>query len=545
MMFADIVFLNGEVITVNEKNEIAEAVAVKDKRILAVGTNGDVESFVGKETEVVDLAGKSLLPGFIDSHLHMTQVGTYKLGISCKEATIKTVDDVLKEIAKKVEETPKGHWIRAWGFDESKIMDGRFPSLLELDQISSNHPIIIRRACGHICMVNSVGLRMANITEQTPDPEGGTIGKDVSGALTGILVENAQMPFYTLADYSKEEIKQGLILASKDFIASGITSIHDAGVSTPEVFRLMQESVRNGDVKVRVYAIVCVLNKSEEFVKKVIEAGISTGIGNERYKIGAAKVFTDGSSSGPTAAMREPYNHDPSFSGLIYFNQEELNSILGEAHEKGFQITAHAQGDKAIEMMLNCIEEALQKNPRKNHRHRIEHSGITTPDLIKRMKELEVIPVPNPNFFLEYGDRYINCYGNRVNHQYPIRDFIDNGIIAAGGSDSPVSSFNPLLGIHGAVNRKSPSGQDVGANQRIGVLDAIKLYTWNGAYASFEEDIKGSIEPGKLADLVVLNGSILDIPKDQILNMKVVQTVLDGKIVYQDDKAKLHVQTFI
>jgi predicted amidohydrolase YtcJ len=267
----------------------------------------------------------------------------------------------------------------------------------------------------------------------------------------------------------------------------------------------------------------------------MIKAGISTGLGDEKFKIGPAKVFTDGSSSGPTAAMREPYTDNSEYSGIIYFSQEELNRILGEAHKKGFQITAHAQGDRAIEMMLNCIEEALKKHPRKNHRHRIEHAGITMPDLVERMRQLEVIPIPNPAFFLEYGDGYIKSSGERVNYMYPVRDFIDKGIIAAGGSDSPVTSFNPLLGIHGAVNRKSSTGQDVGGNQRIGVLEAIKLFTWNGAYASFEENIKGSIEIGKLADLVVLNGAILDVPTDQIKDMQVDYTIIGGKVVFQKE----------
>ncbi|MFD6443349.1 amidohydrolase, partial [Peribacillus sp. NPDC060186] len=342
-------------------------------------------------------------------------------------------------------------------------------------------------------------------------------------------------PLYELADYTHEELLQGLIMASNDFIASGITSIHDAGVSSPENFRVMQEAVRNGQVLVRTYAIVSTINKSEEFVDKMLKAGISTGLGDEKFKIGPAKVFTDGSSSGPTAAMREPYTDDSENSGILYFSQEELNRILGEAHEKGFQITAHAQGDRAIEMMLNCIDEALKKHPRKNHRHRIEHAGIVMPDLIERMRELEVIPIPNPAFFLEYGDGYMKSYGERVNHMYPVRDFIDKGIIAAGGSDSPVTSFNPLLGIHGAVNRKSSTGQDVGGNQRIGVLEAIKLFTWNGAYASFEENIKGSIEIGKLADLVVLNGAILDIPTDQIKDMQVDYTIIGGKVVFQKE----------
>ncbi|MFE4239656.1 amidohydrolase [Peribacillus butanolivorans] len=534
-MFADLVLVNGQVITSNMEYDVNEAVAVTDNLIVAVGKNEEVKRLIGSQTEVVDLAGRSLVPGFIDSHLHITLFGTNKLGVSCKEPTIESLHDVLKEIEKKVNETPIGNWVRVWGFNETKISENRYPSRKELDHISSNHPIILRRACGHISVVNSKALEIAGIDEHTPDPEGGKVVRDEVGVPTGVLIENAQMPYYELADYTHEELLQGLMMASNDFIASGITSIHDAGVSSPENFRVMQEAVRNGQVQVRTYAIVSTINKSEEFVDKMIKAGISTGLGDEKFKIGPAKVFTDGSSSGPTAAMREPYTDNSEYSGILYFSQEELNRILGEAHEKGFQITAHAQGDRAIEMMLNCIEEALKKHPRKNHRHRIEHAGITMPDLVERMRQLEVIPIPNPAFFLEYGDGYIKSYGERVNHMYPVRDFIDKGIIAAGGSDSPVTSFNPLLGIHGAVNRKSSTGQDVGGNQRIGVLEAIKLFTWNGAYASFEENLKGSIEIGKLADLVVLNGAILDVPTDQIKDMQVDYTIIGGKVVFQKE----------
>ena len=534
-MFADLVLVNGQVITSNMEYDVNEAVAVTDNQIVMVGTNEEVKQLIGSQTEVVDLAGRSLVPGFIDSHLHITLYGTNKLGVSCKEPTIESLHDVLKEIEKKVNETPIGKWVRAWGFNQTKISENRYPSRKELDLISSNHPIILRRACGHISVVNSKALEIAGIDEHTTDPEGGIVVRDEEGVPTGVLIENAQMPFYELADFTHEELLQGLMMASNDFTASGITSIHDAGVSSPENFRVMQEAVRNGKIQVRVYAIVSTINKSEEFVDKMIKAGISTGLGDEKFKIGPAKVFTDGSSSGPTAAMREPYTDDSENSGILYFSQEELNRILGEAHEKGFQITAHAQGDRAIEMMLNCIDEALKKHPRKNHRHRIEHAGITMPDLVERMRQLEVIPIPNPAFFLEYGDGYMKSYGERVNHMYPVRDFIDKGIIAAGGSDSPVTSFNPLLGIHGAVNRKSSTGQIVGGNQRIGVLEAIKLFTWNGAYASFEENIKGSIEIGKLADLVVLNGAILDVPTDQIKDMQVDYTIIGGKVVFQKE----------
>lgn len=531
-MYADMIMKNGQIITVDENNRIVEAVAVKGNQILAVGTDAEIQTFIGEQTEVIDLKGKSLLPGFVDSHLHLTLYGTNKLGISCKEPHITSIENILEDLKEKAKQTPKGQWIRAWGFNETKIIEQRYPTRWELDVISTEHPIMIIRTCAHISIVNSKALELGGMNELTADPEGGKIIRDDNGLPTGVLVETAHMQMFEQANYTEEELRQGMALASDDFIAAGITSIHDAGGYGPDNLRVMQKAVLLGDVKVRIYAMLGALNNSQDFVAKVMEAGIVTGLGNERFRLGPVKVFTDGSSSGPTIATRQPYTSNPDDYGILYFTQEELNQILGEAHAKGFQITAHAQGDRAIEMMLNCIEEALHKHPRENHRHRIEHAGVTMPDLLERMKQLDVVPIPNPPFFYEFGDGYIKNYGERVHHMFPVRDFIDAGVIAAGGSDSPVTTFNPLMGIHVAVNRKSASGQEVGSNQRVNVLEAIKLYTWNGAYASFEEQIKGSIEPGKLADFVVLDARILDVSIDRIKELQVEMTVIDGKIVY-------------
>jgi predicted amidohydrolase YtcJ len=537
-MIADKVFLNGQVVTVDEHNSINEAVAVKGNHIIAVGQNEEIKRLIGDTTEIMDLKGNSLLPGFIDSHLHIASYGTNKLKVSCKEPHINSIKDILNDLKQRASDTPKGKWIRAWGFNETKISDGRYITKNELDEVSTEHPIIVGRTCGHISMANSIALDLAGIHENSRDPDGGKIGRDENGKLNGVLIETAHMHMGKVAELSNEELLAGISFASEDFVAAGITSVHDAGGSGPENIRMIQKAIQTGKLKPRVYAMISSLNNSEQFVESAIGAGIVTGIGNEKFKLGPAKVFTDGSSSGPTVATREPYTSDPNDYGILYFDQEKLNDVLGRAHEKGFQITAHAQGDRAIEMMLNCIENALNEHPRKDHRHRIEHAGITMPDLLERMKKLGVIPIPNPPFFYEYGDGYIKNYGSRVHHMYPVRDFIDNNIMVAAGSDCPVTSYNPLLGIHVAINRKSESGQEVGINQRISILEAIKIYTYNGAYASFEENIKGSIEVGKLADLVVLNDSILDVPEDKIKDVQVEMTIIDGEVVFQKEPTK-------
>ncbi|KQL49384.1 amidohydrolase [Brevibacillus choshinensis] len=530
---ADTVFLNGQVITVDADNSVAEAVAVKDNRIVGVGTNAEVERFITAQTRVIDLQGKSLLPGFIDAHLHITIYGTNKLGVDCKARSITSISELLDALKEQAQQTPVGEWVRACGFDESLMMEKRYPTIAELDEISIEHPIFVMRTCAHHSIANSVAMAIARYDRDTPDPQGGRIDRDDSGALTGFLVETAHMKMFELAAFTEAEYKQGLRLASEDFVAHGITSVHDAGGYGPDNYRAMQKAVQEGDVKVRIYAMICALNQSEDFVRKMIDAGMVTGTGDERFRIGPAKVFTDGASIAPTMAMREPFDSRPDDCGILYYEQDELNTILGEAHAKGFQITAHAQGDRAIEMLLNCYEAALAAHPRENHRHRIEHAGVSAPDLIERMARIGVVPIPNPAFIYDYGHTYVKNIGKRVGHMFPARDQIDNCIIAAGASDSPVTNFQPLIGIHAAVNRLSKTGQEVGINQRVSVMEAIRMFTWNGAYASFEEGVKGSIEIGKLADLIVIDGSILDTPKDKIKDLHVELTMIDGELVYQ------------
>lgn len=529
----DIVFLNGEVITVDQQNRIMEAVAIKANRIIATGTSEEIQRLVGPETTVIDLRGKSVLPGFIDSHLHLSAYGIDKLGVSCKAPHIESLQDIFHDLHEKASVLPAGKWVRAWGFNETKITEHRYPTREELDRISTEHPIIIIRACNHISMVNSKALEILSLHKDSPDPKGGIIERNSRGELTGRLFETAHFQIAKKVDYSEEEMSHALALASADYVAAGITSIHDAGCNDADSFRAMHQAIRNGIVKVRVYAMVCTMDSPEAFLESMIAAGISTGVGDDRFKIGPAKLFTDGSSSGPTIATRKPYTSNPEDYGILYYAQEELNRRLGEAHRKGFQITAHAQGDRAIEMVLNCIEAALQEHPRLDARPRIEHAGVTEPDLLARMKQLGVVPIPNPAFFYEYGEGYVRNYGERVNHMYPLRDYFESDIFAAIGSDSPVTDYCPLFGIQAAVTRKSKQGLEIGHNQTISVMEAIRAYTWNGAYASFDENCKGSIEAGKLADLVILDGSILQASPDTIADLSVHMTMIDGEIVYR------------
>lgn len=532
-------FINGEVITVNRHNEVMEAVAVQGNKIITVGTNEEILGLKDHNSEVIELNGKTLMPGFIDSHIHFTIYGTNELSMSCKTAQIQSINDLLTELRKRVAITPKGEWIRAWGYNEQKIAEKRFPTKEELDHVSMEHPILIGRICGHISAVNSYSLQLANVNENTPDPKGGRYERDVHGNLTGLLIENAHMNIFSLAAFSDEEMKKAHEISSKHFLKKGITSIHDATGYGLSSLRALQYASQNGIIKQRVYAMVGSLNEAENIVEHMVNSGIYTGLGDHKFKIGPVKLFLDGSSSGPTIWTREPYKNDPDNFGVRYFNQEEVERLFIPAHKKGWQITAHAQGDAAIDMILTCIEKANHLYPRKDSRHRIEHCGIATRDLIERMKEQNIIPIPNPAFHYEFGDGYMNNYGERAKQMYPLRDFLKAGIPAAIASDCPVIDFSPMRGLHSAIKRKSISGQTVGENQTISLLEAIRMYTINGAYASFEENIKGSIERGKLADLILLDRPLLKSDTDELLEAQVEMTMINGEIIYTNDQVEI------
>lgn len=531
-MYADKAFINGQVITVDAKNSVQEAIAIRENKIMAVGSNEYIQRFINERTEVYDLQGKSLLPGFIDAHSHLSSFAFSKFAVPIGPDDVSSISEIVEKLKERAKNTPPGEWVIGYGFRDNKVKEMRYPTLEELDEASKEHPVCVLRVCGHNSIVNSKAMELVGIDENTPDPVGGEIERDENGKLTGRLKENAHFRVRSMLRINEEQYLKGLSELSDYLLSIGITSIHDAGGYGPEDFRILHKASSLGLIKSRVTAFVCSLYKPHDFIDKMVQAGVVTGLGNQRFKVGPAKVFVDGSCVGPNIATREPYSHSPNDYGTLFYTQEELDEILIEAHAKGFQITAHAEGDRAIEMMLNTIEAALEKYPRDDHRHRIEHASLTQPDLLERMKKLGIVPSPNPAFYYVIGDRVKTYYGDRIMH--PIKDWIDAGLKPAAGSDMPAGrNYSPLFGIWGAITRLTEMGQVYGEDQRISLEDAIRIYTWNGAYANFEEDIKGSLEEGKLADLVVLDNRLLDVPTEKIKDIQVELTMIDGEIVYQ------------
>ncbi|WP_163102811.1 amidohydrolase [Peribacillus alkalitolerans] len=524
--------LNGEVITVNSKNEVFEACLIEENKIAAVGTTEEIKKHITASTKVIDLHGRSVLPGLIDAHMHLFLYGNSLMHLNCKNPAINSIEELLEKLAAIVQKTKNGQIIRVFGFNELMVKEQRYPTIQELDKLTQEHPIVITRTCGHIGVVNSLALKLAKMDAETPDPQGGTIEKDSNGKLTGRLIENAFLLFNQYVTYSDEELYNALTKAQEQLFANGITSVHDAGGFDENSFRIMQIASNKKQLKVRTYAMIGSLNDCENFTRNMIKAGVMTHTGNDYFKIGPAKLFTDGSSTGPTIATREPYTSDSNNYGYLQYTEEELYSIFSKAHRNGYQITVHAQGDKAIEQYLNVIERLLDEYPRDDHRHRVEHLGVCPPDLQEKAKALNVIPILNPSFPYEFGESYIRNYGERIHYMYAANDLLSKGIITAAGSDAPITTINPFVGIYTAVTRLTRQNTAFGQEQKVSLMDALRMYTYNAAYASFDEAAKGSIEEGKLADLIILNTSLLNCPIEEITQVEVDLTILDGEIVY-------------
>ncbi|WP_066072506.1 amidohydrolase [Neobacillus soli] len=525
--------VNGEVISVNSRNEVFEACLIEGNKIAAVGTTEEIRKRISSTTKVIDLHGRSVLPGLIDAHMHLFLYGNALMHLNCKEPAINSIQELLEKLAAIVQKTNAGQIIRVFGFNEIMVEEQRYPTIQELDHLTEEHPIVITRTCGHIGVVNSAALKLANIDAATPDPKGGTIEKDSSGKFTGRLIENAFLQFNQYATYSEEELFNALTKAQQQLFAHGITSVHDAGGFDENSFRIMQIASHKKQINVRIYAMIASLGDCENFTKNMLNSGVMTHTGNDFFKIGPAKLFTDGSSTGPTIATREPYTSAPDNYGYLMYTEEELYSIFSKAHQNGYQITVHAQGDKAIEQYLGVIERLLHEHPRDDHRHRVEHLGICPPDLQEKARALNVIPILNPSFPYEFGESYIRNYGERTHYMYAARDLLNQGIITAAGSDAPITTVNPFVGIYTAVARLTRQNTAFGQEQTVSLMDAIRMYTYNAAYASFDETMKGSIEAGKLADLVIVNTSLLNCPIEKITEVKVDTTILDGEIVFE------------
>ncbi|MCX6649603.1 MAG: amidohydrolase [Candidatus Bathyarchaeota archaeon] len=493
-------------------------VVMQGDYIVAAGKKGKIE--IPKGAEVYDVSGMTVVPGFIDSHCHF-----YHMGISMiRDVQLRdtpTLEAAVVRLKERAKATKKGDWILGKGWDESKWPENRYPTKADLDAISKTNPIMIVRICGHLLTLNTPALKIAGITGKTPQPEGGQIDVGTDGEPTGILRDCRHLVESFIPKITEETAVDGLKIASEYALSLGCTSIGDAGLGA-DALKAYQTALAKGYLKVRAYLFI-----DETVQKQSYEMGIRTGFGNDMIKIGPSKHLMDGSLGARTAALFEPYSDEPSTKGLLIMPPEVLDEKAKAAHRHGNQLAIHAIGDYAIECVINSIQAALKEKPRKDHRHRIEHCEILTAGQIERIKELGIIPAVQPNFVGEWagpGSMYEQRLGderNRLNNPYRI--LLDEGITIAFGSDG--MPFHPIYGVWSAVNHGIKDA-------RITLVEAIKCYTLNGAYASFDEDVKGSIEVGKLADVAVIDRDLTKSKPEDIRDAKVYMTIVNGKILY-------------
>lgn len=534
---ADLILTNGKIVTMSKNNNIVKALAIRGGRISAIGENNKILELVGQKTEIIDLDGKTVLPGFIDTHMHPSHAATRFYEVNCRSPPVRNIEEILKMISEKAREISPGEWIRGTNYNENKLEEKRHITRWELDDAAPNNPVFISKETGHLYIANSMALMIGRISDETPDPPGGKIDRDSERRVTGLLYETAgQLVSKHIPPYTIDQIKEGLRKVWRQFSEWGITTVHDASGYGAAV-NAYQQLLNEGIHQVRTLLMMSLHPQGSEdinMLESMIELGIRSGFGNDWLKIMSLKIMGDGSGSGGSAAVYTPQHRGTRGLGLMTTDPEEMKKLTLKAHSAGIRLSIHSIGDRGIDHALDAIEEAQKNYPIPDMRHRIEHNSLCTPNQIERIKRLKVTPSSSIGYMWGLGDDYYENFGpERSRWLHPHKTLIGNGIIAGGNSDYPVSDGNPMIQIYEAVTRKTMSGLVVGEEEAISVMDAIKLYTWNGAYLGKEEDIKGSIEEGKLADLVVLEKDVFAVPKEEIKDIKVYMTIVNGKIIFK------------
>ena len=521
----DLVLYNANIWTVDDKQPRAQAVAIVGGRFAAVGSNQEILQLATGRSRKLDLAGRAVLPGFIDAHAHPATSGREHLRmVACDLPSISQVVAALRERSDK---TPSGEWVLGFLYDDSKT---EHPiTREELDGATPNHPAIVFHRGGHIAFANSLALKTAGVDERTPDPDGGLFEHSPSGALTGRIADKAvdavrkAIPAQGTPNEGRDAVK----LISKMMARKGITSVGDADAS-PEDLRAYQDASAAGELSVRVYSIMSV-----GCLDRMLAAGVRTGFGDEWVRVGGVKMYADGSISERTARLSQPYVDRPDYYGLFLSTEEQLYENARKAHAAGWQLSTHANGDVAIDRILNVYERVQREMPRSDPRYRIEHCTLVNDSLVQRMKALKVIPVPFSGYIYYHGEK-MRFYGaERTTHMFAMRSFLDAGLRPTDSSDYTASPFDPMMWLQSQVTRTDPKGNVWGPNQRITVEEAIRCGTINGAYASFEESLKGSIEPGKLADLVVLGRDPFREAQNSLASIPVERTMVGGRWTYE------------
>ena len=515
----------------------AEAVALWGGRVLAAGTAEEIAALRGPGTEVIDLGGRLAVPGLNDAHMHLIPHGTAMAEVDLRPRAAPTLDALLAAVAERAARTPPGEWVIGRGYDHFQLDAGRHPFREELDRAAPDHPVWIVRTCGHLAVASSRALALAGIDEGAQAPKGGLIERG-NGRLTGLLAETAREPVMrALPEASVEQLVGSIERAGRDLLSHGITSCMDAAVGIRDGWTEMlayQRAHREGRLPLRVYA--CLMgDPGRTVLPEATAAGMVTGGGDERLRIGPVKIFADGSFGGRTAAVTRPYlGGEPDDRGLLCLEADDLSARVLDAHRAGFRMAVHAIGDAAIEEVLDAYEAALADTPDPDRRHRIEHCGWLRPDQMDRMAAMGVLPAPQPAFLRRFGDLYLSlAEGERVAASHPMRSWIERGLHPSASTDCPVVEIDPFANIHAMVTRETDRGTVLGPDQRLSVEEALHAYTYESAYAAHEEGLKGRLVPGQLGDVAVLSRDVLDGAPEAILETACDLTILGGAVVHR------------
>lgn len=532
-MTGNILIHGGPILTMNPQQPLVDAVGIVNGRITAAGTLDDVRSQMGNRYSDLDLKGRMATPGLYDAHAHTIGTGVAAAEIEINADRVSTISEIVTLVKQRAEQSREGAWVIGQGYDQELLSDRRHPTRADLDAVAPNHPVILKRSCHHIMAVNSKALELAGIKANTPDPDGGTIDRDEHGEPTGVLRETAMNAVNTIVpELTDDELLETLITGGEIFRSHGITSVGDAGYGggNREAMIAFQRAHAAGTLPVRTNMMMLI----NETLDELIELGIRTGFGDAWLRIGNAKLYTDGSIGGRTARMIDPYSGEADNVGLWMEDPEVMKAKVIKAHKAGFQQGHHAIGDAAITLLLDAYEQAQREQPMENFRPRIEHCSMVSDEMLNRIQAIGAVPIPGTTFLYDMRPVYLANLGEeRVRYAYAMKTFQDRGIVAAASTDAPVSLVNPMIGIQMMMTRVDRNGDSIFEEERLSLEDAIRAYTWNGAYASHTEHEKGSLEPGKLGDVTVFETDLRSVDSQSLKDVRADYTIADGKVVYE------------
>jgi predicted amidohydrolase YtcJ len=539
--YPELVLYNGKIRTFVTETSTCAALACAGGQIVATGNSDEVRRLAGPDTQFIDLKGRTTIPGLTDTHVHLSEKGTAEMElIDCRDfyVDVRSIGDILQRIANAAASAPKGSWIVAHGspMQDFRLQDKRFPDKRDLNGVAPDNPVSISFGA-HITIGNSKALDVAKITRDSADPAGGHIAKDPqTGEPTGELHERAQLILKKVApEFNYLQLKDGIVFALNQCLERGVTTVHDI-VRYAEPVRAYQEIYKEGRMHARVSILPRVIESMIES-KSLIELGLITGFGNEWLRVGGVKMSIDGGITGRNACFYEPYEDDEHNHGIIRIQQDELNETVRKCHNAGLRCCVHAIGDRAFDMALDAYENAIEKSPRNDHRHRIEHMGnwLATQERMQRMVRSGIVAIPNIAIGYYVGDAILDCVGEkRLTKAFPFRTLLKNGVIIAGGSDSPgYWPVDPLRDIAACVSRKMRWGEVWVPEERISVAEAFAMHTTTASWVGFEENYKGTLEVGKLADVAVLEEDPFEVEAEKIKDLKVEMTIVGGEIKYQ------------